>query len=180
MLGRRNPVGADFSPPSCSDSVYVWGRGGGDQSRPLRPLREDRSTMSKYVFLLEREKVRYNSLHACGRRQVVRPKLPKLLHYSVCFLLKSLSDLVRFIYRFPLYQAHGMKNGKSRSILISIQNAHTNARTPSKRRRSIYCYGAGDGTRTREMKAWEAFALPLGHARVGEHYTPSAPISLVY
>ena len=26
--------------------------------------------------------------------------------------------------------------------------------------------GAGDGTRTREMKAWEAFALPLGHARV--------------
>lgn len=41
-------------------------------------------------------------------------------------------------------------------------------------------HGAGDGTRTREMKAWEAFALPLGHARVGEHYTPSAPISLVY
>lgn len=107
-------------------------------------------------------------------------QIPKLLHYSVRFLLKSLSDLVRFIYRFPLYQAHGMKNGKSRSILISIQNAHTNARTPSKRRRSIYCYGAGDGTRTREMKAWEAFALPLGDARVGEHYTPSAPISLVY
>ena len=80
MLGRRNPVGADFSPPSCSDSVYVWGRGGGDQSRPLRPLREDRSTMSKYVFLLEREKVRYNSLHACGRRQVVRPKLPNQFH----------------------------------------------------------------------------------------------------
>ncbi len=35
--------------------------------------------MSKYVFLLEWEKVRYNSLHACGRRQVVRPKLPKLV-----------------------------------------------------------------------------------------------------
>ena len=36
--------------------------------------------MSKYVFLLEWEKVRYNSLHACGRRQVVRPKLPKQFH----------------------------------------------------------------------------------------------------
>ena len=36
--------------------------------------------MSKYVFLLEREKVRYNSLHAGGRRQVVRPKLPKQFH----------------------------------------------------------------------------------------------------
>ena len=35
--------------------------------------------MSKYVFLLEREKVRYKSLDACGRRQVVRPKLPKLV-----------------------------------------------------------------------------------------------------
>lgn len=130
------------------------------------------------LFLTSRI-LRYNP-QSCGCRQVVRPKLPKLLHYPVQFLLKSLSDLVRFIYRFPLYQVHGMKNGKSRSILISIQNAHTNARTPSKRRRSICCYGAGDGTRTREMKAWEAFALPLGHARVGEHYTPSAPISLVY
>lgn len=30
-------------------------------------------------------------------------------------------------------------------------------------------FGAGDGTRTREMKAWEAFALPLGHARVARN-----------
>ncbi|EOS50374.1 hypothetical protein C811_02007 [Adlercreutzia caecimuris B7] len=38
----------------------------------------------------------------CGRRQVVRPKLPKLLHYPVQFLLKSLSDLVRFVNRLSL------------------------------------------------------------------------------
>ena len=53
-----------------------------------------------------------------GRGSMVELELPKLLHYSVRFLLKSLSDLVRFEYRFPLYQAHGMKNGKSRFIFI--------------------------------------------------------------
>ena len=57
-------------------------------------------------------------LTQCGRRQVVRPQLPKLLHYSVRFLLKSLSDLVRFMSRLSLYQAHGMKDGKFRFIFI--------------------------------------------------------------
>lgn len=41
-------------------------------------------------------------LTQCGRRQVVRPQLPKLLHYLVRFLLKSLSDLVRFVDRLLL------------------------------------------------------------------------------
>ena len=148
-----------------AEELYTWVPFYTELANKLLPYKNDRAA------LIDKLQAMYESIDT---------KLPKLLHYSVRFLLKSLSDLVRFIYRFPLYQAHGMKNGKSRSILISIQNAHTNARTPSKRRRSIYCYGAGDGTRTREMKAWEAFALPLGHARVGEHYTPSAPISLVY
>ena len=77
-----------------------------------------------FVFRCVLLGMRYNSSAAfsqrmnCGRRQVVRPRLPKLLHYSVRFLLKSLSDLVRFEYRFPFYQAHGMKNGKSRFIFI--------------------------------------------------------------
>ncbi len=39
--------------------------------------------------------------------------------------------------------------------------------------------GAGDGTRTREMKAWEAFALPLGHARMTQKSSTVAAIAPV-
>lgn len=38
----------------------------------------------------------------CGRDSMVEFQLPKLLHYPVQFLLKSLSDLVRFINRLSL------------------------------------------------------------------------------
>ena len=61
-------------------------------------------------------------LTQCGRRQVVRPQLPKLLHYRVQFFSKSLSDLATFNRRLSFYQAHGMKDGKNRSIFIWVQN----------------------------------------------------------
>ena len=58
----------------------------------------------------------------CGRGSMVELELPKLLHYRVQFFSKSLSDLATFNRRLSFYQAHGMKDGKNRSIFIWVQN----------------------------------------------------------
>ena len=38
----------------------------------------------------------------------------------------------------------------------------------------MFFYGAGDGTRTREVMAWEAIALPLGDTRVAQKFSTVA------
>ena len=59
-------------------------------------------------------------IHYCGRDSMVEFQLPKLLHYRVQFFSKSLSDLATFDRRRAFYQAHGMKDGKNRSIFIWV------------------------------------------------------------